>query len=106
MPKTWRCSFVIILSMPGKNAEFDDFFKELDAQEQDVLAELEKESLESADEDKRAIYKSFGKLFVVLGGAVFAVALAEQILNFQFFNGRVYDLSLFIVVIGVLLWRS
>ena len=88
------------------NSEFDKLFKEIDAQEEDVLTELEKQKLLEEEKNNRAVYKTFGKFFFFAGVVAIAVAIAERLFNFHFFSGSVYGVSAFMIVIGALLWRS
>lgn len=64
------------------------------------------EELEEKIEDNSHIYKNFGLIFIIGGLASFSVGVAEQVFNFSFFTGSVYGLALFLLIIGVVLYKT
>jgi len=89
-----------------QKSEFDKLFREIDAEEQDVLSELEKQKILEEEQNNRAVYKTFGKFFFFAGVVAIVVALAEKMFNFHFFSGSVYGVSAFMIIIGAFLWRG
>ncbi len=80
----------------------DNEFEELEQFEED----FEDFDQEEIIEDNSHIYKNFGLIFMLAGFASLAVGVAEQVFKFNFFSGSVYGLSLFLLIIGVVMYRT
>lgn len=82
--------------------------EELDQElDQEIDQEYFDENLEEEIiEDNSHVYKNFGFIFMIGGLASFAVGIAEQVFKFNFFTGSVYGLALFLLIIGVVLYRT
>ena len=91
--------------MSNDSRDLEDFFKELDAEEKDILSELEQQRL-LEEKNNGQVYKNFAKFFFFGGLAALLVALAEKLFQFRFFNGEIYGIAVFLMIIGVLMWRS
>ncbi|HHO55151.1 MAG TPA: hypothetical protein ENK21_02090 [Trueperaceae bacterium] len=80
----------------------DNEFEELEQFEED----FEDFDQEEIIEDNSHIYKNFGLIFTLAGLASLVVGVAEQVFKFNFFSGSVYGLSLFLLIIGVVMYRT
>lgn len=55
------------------------------------------------DKKTRAVYKTLGTAFIVIGLGFIAVTLAERLFRFEFFSGNALPVAVFLGLIGAAL---
>jgi hypothetical protein len=58
------------------------------------------------DAKSKAVYRSLGVAFLVIGFGFAAVAIAERVLRFEFFSGNALPVAILVGLIGIALLHT